>query len=506
GKLTPEEFEKMKIHPVVGADILERVRFPYPVVPMVRSHHEWWNGAGYPDGLAGLQIPIGARILTVVDCFDALVSDRPYRKGLSSAKAMEIIRDLSGKQFDPAIVQVFENCFQEAETHLADAIPPGFTPLNMALDVSRGMAPGAGFAVEPEGNATVRDTPARTEAGAEQNQRRTKETRALPKVAAAGGERPAQLPAFVSDVCAAVPCDGLVFWLKQGEVLQNCLATGVFAQADRKQTVPLGEGISGWVAQNGKALLNGNATVEPGCPELADGTPAVRSAISVPLFCTETSAFAVLTLYSGQVDAFTRQNLRLLLQMAPELSASMQRHLTQAAEDVRTGFGVPEPQPFFLQLGSQVSLARDDGQGFTVVLCEIDGGSESNGHYDDADDAAAFHSVVLALSSLFKEAPSTVARIEGRSFGVLFQGALQHELLAERISLAVVPPVPSEAASTGLRIRTGSACYPADGLLAEELLAVASRRRYGAKELHLPLPYAADLADTPGRELLQTAV
>jgi len=82
GKLTPEEFEKMKIHPVVGADILARVRFPYPVVPIVRSHHEWWNGRGYPDGLKGEEIPVGARVLTVVDCYDALVSDRPYRKGM----------------------------------------------------------------------------------------------------------------------------------------------------------------------------------------------------------------------------------------------------------------------------------------------------------------------------------------------------------------------------------------------------------------------------------------
>ena len=82
----------MKIHPVVGADILERVRFPYPVVPIVRSHHEAWDGSGYPDGLKGEEIPIGARILTVVDCFDALASDRPYRKAMPLDKAMEFVK------------------------------------------------------------------------------------------------------------------------------------------------------------------------------------------------------------------------------------------------------------------------------------------------------------------------------------------------------------------------------------------------------------------------------
>src|SRR5580698_6760079 len=109
GKLTPEEFEKMKIHPQVGADILTRVRFPYPVVPIVRSHHEAWDGSGYPDGLKGEEIPIGARILTVVDCFDALVSDRPYRKGMPVEKALGIVKEMSGRQFDPRIVELFEN-------------------------------------------------------------------------------------------------------------------------------------------------------------------------------------------------------------------------------------------------------------------------------------------------------------------------------------------------------------------------------------------------------------
>ena len=115
GKLTPEEFEKMKIHPVVGAEILERVRFPYPVVPIVRSHHEWWNGAGYPDGLKGEEIPIGARVLTVVDCFDALVSDRPYRKAMSTEDAMAILKKMSGTQFDPAVVKVLEGLYVDLE-------------------------------------------------------------------------------------------------------------------------------------------------------------------------------------------------------------------------------------------------------------------------------------------------------------------------------------------------------------------------------------------------------
>ena len=97
GKLTPEEFEKMKIHPLVGAEILEEVKFPYPVVPIVRAHHEKWDGTGYPFGLSGEEIPVGARILSAVDCLDALASDRQYRRALPLDEAMKIVVERIGQ-------------------------------------------------------------------------------------------------------------------------------------------------------------------------------------------------------------------------------------------------------------------------------------------------------------------------------------------------------------------------------------------------------------------------
>ncbi len=109
GKLTPEEFEKMKIHPIVGAEILEQVHFPYPVVPIVRAHHEKWDGSGYPNGLAGEDIPIGARILAAVDCLDALASDRQYRKALPLNEAMAKVVADAGKSFDPKVVAILRS-------------------------------------------------------------------------------------------------------------------------------------------------------------------------------------------------------------------------------------------------------------------------------------------------------------------------------------------------------------------------------------------------------------
>src|SRR5205814_5620983 len=107
GKLTPAEFDKMKLHASVGADILSAIDFPYPVVPIVRHHHEYWDGNGYPDGLRGTDIPIGARILSVVDCFDALTSDRPYRPRLSDDEALNILLERRGSMYDPLIVDTF---------------------------------------------------------------------------------------------------------------------------------------------------------------------------------------------------------------------------------------------------------------------------------------------------------------------------------------------------------------------------------------------------------------
>src|ERR1051325_7704057 len=145
GRLTPEEFEKMKIHPVVGAEILERVRFPYPVVPIIRAHHEKWDGSGYPYGLKGEQIPIGARILTAVDFLDALSSDRHYRRALPLDEAMAILVKESGKAFDPQVVEVLKRRYKQLD-QLARNNPMEPWRLSTDIQIEKGAAPAAGFA------------------------------------------------------------------------------------------------------------------------------------------------------------------------------------------------------------------------------------------------------------------------------------------------------------------------------------------------------------------------
>jgi putative nucleotidyltransferase with HDIG domain len=117
--LTPLEREQIRAHPEIGEAILSAIDFPYPVAPIVRHHHEHWDGSGYPDGLSGEAIPLGARILAVVDCFDALTSDRPYRRGMSEEEALRIIRSRRGRMYDPRVVDRFVEIYPS----LRDAVP-----------------------------------------------------------------------------------------------------------------------------------------------------------------------------------------------------------------------------------------------------------------------------------------------------------------------------------------------------------------------------------------------
>src|SRR5437762_4809357 len=149
GRLTPEEFEKLKIHPVVGAGIMDRELFQLPVVPITRYHYEKWNGTGYPDGLSGEGIPIGARILSAVDCFDALTSERPYRRAVSPDEAMALLRAGSARRYDPRVVECLERRYLELEEVVSRSTRAG-SLFELVSKVDRLVPPSPGFAEVPD--------------------------------------------------------------------------------------------------------------------------------------------------------------------------------------------------------------------------------------------------------------------------------------------------------------------------------------------------------------------
>jgi putative nucleotidyltransferase with HDIG domain len=120
GKLTKKEFDEIKKHPHWGADVIRLVYFLRDIIPIMANHHENYNGSGYPNGVKGKNIPIEARVLSVVDVYEALTADRPYRRGFSSKEALAIIEEEKGSKFDPAIVDVFVRMVRSGELEEED--------------------------------------------------------------------------------------------------------------------------------------------------------------------------------------------------------------------------------------------------------------------------------------------------------------------------------------------------------------------------------------------------
>src|SRR5438093_6063801 len=298
GRLTPEEFEKMKIHTLVGAEILERVRFPYPVVPIVRAHHEKWDGSGYPMGLKGAEIPMGARILAAVDYLDALASDRQYRRALPLQDVMQKLAVESGKSFDPKVVDILQRRYHHLERlAIAKSAADGNLPLSTEIKIERGEAPAAGF-----------------EKAAVQESVRS-ETTFLSSIAAARQEAQAlfelsqglgaslslgeTLSVFSVKLKPMVPYDAIAIYILRDNELVPEYVNGDNYRLFSSLRIPVGQGLSGWVAHNKKPIVNGNPSVEPGYLNDPTKFSTLRSALAVPLEGVG-GVIGVLALYRGE--------------------------------------------------------------------------------------------------------------------------------------------------------------------------------------------------------------
>lgn len=297
GRLTPGEFEKMKLHASVGADILSSVKFPYPVVPIVRYHHESWDGTGYPSGLRGVEIPIGARILAVVDCFDALTSDRPYRRRLSDEEAVAILLQRRGNMYDPLVVDTF----LEVKDRLAAGIAKlSETPMETLVSAPRMVPDVASFpsqsriAVAALENSKVRETA--------QN--------VLASVARATG---------------AVVC---VLFVKDPDS-DAIVSIGVYSKTgsiDQVVAMSLGSGISGWVAANGKAVINGDANLDMPTEQLRF---RASRCLAVPIH-VKGDTVGVISAYLDDRRGFSERDVVVLEGIARSLESSPVAQLVES--------------------------------------------------------------------------------------------------------------------------------------------------------------------------------
>jgi putative nucleotidyltransferase with HDIG domain len=305
--LTPAEFDKMKQHSEIGAQILSSIEFPYPVVPIVRHHHEFWDGHGYPAGLKGTNIPIGARILSVVDCFDALTSDRPYRPRLADDDALRIVQERRGTMYDPDVVDAFVRIYPAIAAGVEDA-PRRLAGFSTIVDAAQiASAAGAGTT----GNREAGDTSMMEAAwnvgmalGAEADvdtlcdRVRTLLERMMPASTCA---------LFLYDVSA--------------DRLAARSVSGLHAGAILGMKIGLGQRLTGWVAANRAPIVNSDAALDLGnlapAPE-----PPLRTCLSVPMVANG-DLVGVMTVYSTESDAFTVRHQHLVEAVAGKLATHL---------------------------------------------------------------------------------------------------------------------------------------------------------------------------------------
>ncbi len=485
GRLTPEEFEKMKIHPVVGTEILDRVAFPYPVSPIVRAHHEKWNGEGYPDGLKGEDIPMGARILAAVDCLDALASDRQYRRALPLDEAMNHVAREAGISFDPKVVELLGRRYLELEQMVAKASGDAASgSLSIGQNVQRGLQPDAGFELNSGGRSGSTDF-LTSIALARQEAHTLFE---LSEDLGSSLSLDETLSLVALRLGKLVPYDSFAVLVRKGDLLVPEFVSGDDFQLLSDLAIPMGKGLCGWVAQNSRPIVNGNPAVEDGLADESKGRTQLRSALAVPLESVS-GPVGVLVLYQTAVDAFTNDHLRILQAITAKVAYFIENALkyreaeNSAAIDYLTGLA--NARALSTHLGMELSRCRREASVMAIIVCDLDGFKQINDSYGHQTGDQVLKVFANLMSGACRES-DYLARMGGDEFVIVAPHmtpgsanlrARQLNALAKRASREV-------CGEELISLSVGTVFFPHDGLDAEQLLAEADKKMYSAKRLH----------------------
>jgi diguanylate cyclase (GGDEF)-like protein/putative nucleotidyltransferase with HDIG domain len=461
GKLTPAEFEKMKLHATVGADILSAIEFPYPVVPIVRHHHENWDGTGYPSALKGIDIPIGARILSVVDCFDALTSDRPYRPKLSDQEALSILAERRGTMYDPLIVDTF----MRVHASTPKDAPRVGAPTDLLNTIAHSKHSQTTSTVTLDDVSTSADEMLSV----------YELTRALAGqigIADAGD-------VIAKHLRRLIPSSLCVFFVHDHST-GDLVARHVIGEGTalvRGLTIGLGQRLSGWVAANRHTILNSDASLDLG--ELArSSSVGVRSCLSTPLMWKD-ELVGVLSLYSTEANGFDDDHGRIIELVAPQISHTLHRAIefdNSPRRDTLTGL------PDFDQLETLIQLPDSDNSSDTqhaLLLIEVEDIAQIN-----RDHGRSVGDEVLCQVARSARGGLRVADILFRNSGdvfVAFLGAADRdtaEVVAMRIRERINENrvVLEDERRITVRVTVTSIVSPSQGVHFSELLATARAR------------------------------
>src|ERR1035438_4899621 len=491
GRLTPEEFEKMKIHPLVGAEILERVQFPYPVVPIVRAHHEKFDGTGYPQGLRGNDIPIGARILAAVDFLDALASDRQYRRALPLDDAMAELAAESGKAFDPEVVRVLERRYvqlekmvharmynlnkqKSAEAEEQDADQNKDEEATVNSDIR----PAAGFASQGKPASHERSFLSSIAAARQEAQTLFELSQDLGASLSLGET----LSVFSVKLRRAMPYDAIAIYVRHGDELVPEYVNGDNFRLFASLRIPMGQGLSGWVAQNLKPILNGNPSVEPGYLNDASKYSTLNSALAVPLEGLQ-GVVGVVALYHAEKDFFTTDHLRILQAVSSKMALAIEnaKKYEQAESSAVTDYltGLPNARSLFLQLDRELARCKRDSKTLTVMVADLDGFKQINDRFGHLEGNRVLRLFAHSLKETSREY-DYVARMGGDEFVVIAPGLTAEATArkAEQMRDLAKQAGKDVCNEDILSFSVGRAMYPEDGMDAEKMLSEADKRMY----------------------------
>jgi diguanylate cyclase (GGDEF)-like protein/putative nucleotidyltransferase with HDIG domain len=478
GKLTAAEFDKMKIHTVVGGDIIKRVNFPYPVEDIVRFHHEKWDGTGYPKGLRGEQIPLVARIISVVDFYDATRCDRPYRVGMKREDSLALLQRMAGSSFDPRVVEQFCDNIDYFDSLIASQD----IQEQVASEENAGIAnarPDAGLASDVLGSPD-------DASGFRSIAEAQREVFALHEIAQTIGSSlnlNDTVTLVSSKLRAIVPFDTCIIYIvddKSGKATPAHIA-GEHVEAFARRRVTVGEGITGWVIANARSMCNTPPELDlVGVAE--EVSSAIKGVLVSPLI-REDGAFGAITLYSSGRASYTTEHVRLLESVCQHASSALNNALMfektkeSALTDPLTE--LPNARALHLMLEQRIAeCQRLNREPVTVLSMDLDEFKQVNNAHGHGIGDRLLAGVADVIKKQLRQM-DVLARYAGDEFVAIMPMASSDvaAMVAERIRAAVESykfPVRT-GKTTQIGVSIGIGCFPDDGETADQLLMTADR-------------------------------
>ena len=479
GPLTPEEYQKVRLHPEVGAEIIRAVPFPYPVAPLILSHHERWDGRGYPAGLKEDEIPLGARVVCIVDYFDALTSDRPYHKAISADAAVALLQQESGKALDPRVVDAFVTALPGLMAAI-EPIIPAVPKLTSHVQTGEGLRT-LGTRASEKTRPSVFDDIAVAH----------REIYALYQIAQAMGTRlglsdtMALISSKLSNLVPFSAC-ALFLYSDSTEQLHCRFATGTDSELMQQLAIRSGQGLTGWVARNRRPLVNARPSAD--LEAMGSNAPTVlQSALVCPLIYGE-RLIGTLAVYHTDPGFYREDHRRLLDRVCEQAAAVINNSLVfeQTQEDSLTDplTGLPNTRSLFQHLARELARAQRLKSEVSLVVMDLNDFKDLNDTYGHQVGDSALREVANVLRGEIRTYDMCV-RYAGDEFIVVLSGCGSDEAENKRIELQktvgriALEPQPGHRLS--LSISAGTAVFPQDGDTYEELLTKADSRMYGDK-------------------------